>query len=204
VEIPLHGEYTERDIKRGLALMRGLQFKIMGIFMGFIAAGALFSTIVTITSEEMEPLAILGSLLPVAVVLAIFGGIFWLVPYLQFRTVKKAPLFQGTMTGAVTDEALELRSEQAEGKTKWGAFVQYKMSDEIVLLYQNKAAATMVPRSLFAGDEDWQKFQQLIQATVPGKAQRGPRIGLWGVLAILLMICVVLTAIVLALLLGGG
>jgi hypothetical protein len=84
-------------------------------------------------------------------------------------------LVQGTFSGVVTDEALELRSDLSESKTRWGTFVQYKMSDHVVLLYQNQAAASIVPKSFFANDEDWQQFRQFVRDTLPDKARQESR-----------------------------
>ena len=171
MEIPLHGQFTEQDLRRSLALMRGRQFTVMWIFLGLVVVCPLVSAIIKIPAGKMEPMAILVSVLPILFVLILFASFFWMTYRSQPRKLLESPLLRGAISGVVTDEALELRSEQSEAKTKWGAFVQYKMSDHVVLLYQNKAAASIVPRSFFASDEDWQQFQQFIQATVPAKAK---------------------------------
>jgi hypothetical protein len=96
------------------------------------------------------------------------------------------------VTGVATDEALELRSEHSEGRTKWAAFVQYRMSDEVVLLYQNQAADNIIPRGYFGSDEDWQRFREHVRATVPekAKAQGGVLRWRWVLYAIIILIAV--------------
>ena len=64
------------------------------------------------------------------------------------------------------DDTLVLRSGGAEATLRWDTLVGYKMSDDIVLLYENKTAAQLVSRSLFASDEDWQHFRDYVRATV--------------------------------------
>jgi len=170
MELRLYGQYTEQDIQRGLALVRGRAPQIAGIGIGFVMILGLLPAVISVLSGQAEAISLLASLVPTALVLGVFGIIWWKVPRDRARKLQKAPMFQGTVTGLATDEALELRSEQAEDRTKWAAFDRYRMSDEIVLLYQNNAASNFVPRGLFASDKDWQQFQQLVQATVPEKA----------------------------------
>jgi hypothetical protein len=170
MEIPLHGEYTDQDIRHGLALMRGRAYQIAGIGVGIVLAFALLPTIMSMLSGKADALAVLSNALPAVLVAAFLGFLMWQVPRSQARKLRQAPLLQGTVSGAATNEALEIRSEPSESKTKWSAFVQHRMSDEMVLLFQNQAAANMVPRGLFASDQDWQQFRQHVQATVPEKA----------------------------------
>ena len=84
---------------------------------------------------------------------------------------------------------------QQLGRERWDAFVQYKMSDDVVLLYQTNAAFNMVPRSLFANDEDWQRFRQHVQATVPKEQPKGRlnvRWILYAVIAVIIVVAVIL------------
>lgn len=175
MEIPLHGQFTEQDLRHSLTLLLGRQLKGLRIGTVIIAVVLIFYPIATIASRDVEVMALLSWLLPLVILFVIFGGVVWLLPYLALRQYRGSPLYQGLFSGVATDEALELRGEQSEAKTKWGAFVQYKVSDQVVLLYQNRAAASIVPRSLFASEEDWRQFQQFVRATVPEqeKAQGG-------------------------------
>jgi uncharacterized protein with PQ loop repeat len=195
MEIQLHGQYTEQDIRRGLALMRGRASQILGIGVGIVVTLGMLPTVISILSGKAEAIAVLSTIFPALIVLAFFGIIVWKVPRSQARQLREAPLFQGTITGLATDQALELRSEQSEGRTKWGAFVQYKMSDEIVLLYQNNAAAMMVPRGLFASDESWQQFRQYVQAAVPEKAKAQGGILKWRWMILVFLALIVLVGI---------
>jgi hypothetical protein len=69
------------------------------------------------------------------------------------------------------------------------------MSDEIVLLYQNNAAAMMVPRGLFASDESWQQFRQYVQAAVPDKAKAQGGILKWRWMILVFLALIVLVGI---------
>ena len=172
MEIPLRGEFTEQDIRRGLALMRGRAFQVAGIGIGILVPLCAVGSLLTAPEGWVDANFVLTSLLPALIVPAFFGIVMWWTVRRQVRQVQEAPLFQGTITGLATDEAIELQSAESASRIKWSAFVQYRMTDDVVLLYQNKAAATIVPRSLFPDDQAWQQFRQHVQATVPPKARK--------------------------------
>jgi hypothetical protein len=198
MEIQLHGEYTEQDLRRGLALvgMSVWHYLGFGIFL-VLVIGVLPTIISDRSSGEAEANYLLRIWLPFVFALPLFGLFLWWTPRRQARQAKKDPWFQGTISGVATDEALELRGEQSEGKTKWEAFVQYKMSGEVVVLCQNNAAVSIVPRSLFANDEDWQQFRQFVQATVPAKAKTQGGILRWRWILYLILALMVLGAFLL-------
>jgi hypothetical protein len=171
MKIQLHGEYSEQDLRRAWALMSTPAWKILGLGVCLVLVIGLAPTIISNLSGEAEAISPLRIGLLIAFALLLFGLALWWTPRKEARRVKKNPWFQGTISGVATDEALELRSEQSEGKTKWEAFVQYRMSDEVVVFFQNDAAVNIIPRSLFANDEDWQQFRQFVQARVPAKVK---------------------------------
>ena len=90
--------------------------------------------------------------------------------------VNEGASIPGSITGSASDEVLEIHSDASESRTRWDAFVQYRMSDEVVLLYCSNSAASIIPGSFFASDEDWHDFGKLVQTIVPTKSlQRGSR-----------------------------
>jgi hypothetical protein len=180
MDIPLHGRYSDEDIEQALALMRGRAFQVLGILVVVAVIVASVPYVAPLLSGEADAVTVLSVVVPPLVVLGAFAFLVRIMPRRQARRLRQAPLFRGPVSGRATDEALELESEQSAGRTKWSAFVQYKMSDQIVVLYQNKAAAMIVPRGFFASDDDWQRFRQHVQATVPDKA---PAMGIAGFLS---------------------
>ena len=171
MEIPLKGSYSQQEIRKAVLLNYPRWFRVLPVLSlvlgGFVLAAGMFTAIVTL---ELEPLACLGSLLPLFCICALFAGLLWSQPWLQARQVAKSPLVQGDISGVATDEALEMRNDLSESRVLWGAFVRHKMSDDMVILYQHKTAFNMVPRSFLASEEDWQRFQRLVQEVVPAKA----------------------------------
>lgn len=191
MEIKFSGRYVEQDLQRGLVLMQGRQSRTIGIITTVLLATLVLFFIVSYLSRAVEIGTLLVSLLFPAIVLIVLAGFTWWLPMIQARRIQKAPLFKGTISGIATDEALELHSEVSQGRTKWDAFVQYRMSDEVILLYQNEAAAQIMPRSFFASDGDWQSFRQLVQAKVLGKIQRSRPVWFYIVFGIALLIAII-------------
>jgi hypothetical protein len=64
MEIQLHGQYTEQDIRRGLALMRGRAFQILGIVVGIVVTLGMLPTVISILSGEAEAIDVLSIILP--------------------------------------------------------------------------------------------------------------------------------------------
>ncbi len=179
MEIRLSGEYSDEDLQRSLALMTGRTFRYLAIALVVVMVFAVVPTVISIISMEAGVLDVLGAVAPVIFILGFLAVVVWWTPRRQAKRLRQALLFQGPVHGLVTDEGLTMGSQHSEGTVRWGAFVQYKMSDQVVLLYQNQAAAQLVPRSLFASDEDWQQFRQFVQATVPEQAKAQGGIWRW-------------------------
>jgi hypothetical protein len=179
VEIPLQGQYTQQDLRRAVSLSRGRGSKIGAIIIGIIAIFLLLSATVTAIEGSLEPMVYLGSMLVAFFLLALVVGSMWALPQFQARQLAKAPQCQGTVTGRATDEALEFHNALSESSVRWDAFVRYRMSPDVVLLYVGSAGVSIVPRSFLESDADWLCLRQHVQATVPKKSPWRLSIGCW-------------------------
>ena len=200
MKIELNGGFTEQDVRRALALGYPRSYRVIRIvlplFLALPALFSLYSPIQLLVSGDMplEPMLLFVTFLPAIVsllILGVFVYLLWLQPLRQARRIQSSPLCQGTFRGVATDEILALHNEAAESAVRWDAYVQYKMSDDVVLLYQNNAAFSMVPRSFFASEEDWQRFRQHVQATVPKEQPRAQPVGRWVIYAVIVVIIIV-------------
>jgi hypothetical protein len=208
MEIELEGELTEQDVKQAITLGYPPWFPILrvGLTLVFVVPLVynLYGSCQILVSGEVlwTPANLLITILP-SVLLSLFVAAFlyvlWLLPRRQARRFLRTPLGRARLRGLATDETLALGSEAAESTTRWDAYVQYRMSEGVVLLYQNDAAANMVPRSLFASEEDWERFRQHVQDTVPQASTKVNPILRWGVYGALALI---ILAIIFALI-GG-
>jgi hypothetical protein len=191
MEIHLEGRYTEQDIRRAVSLTTWA-FRGGAILFTFLTLFILVWSIGSIEEGPIEdPLWLVPMFLPVLLP-GILAVALWILPWLQARQAAQAPLLKGLVSGVVTDEELVLNTEQSESSVRWDAFTMHRMSDHIVLLHQSKAAATMVARSLFASDEDWDRFREQVKTAVPREAKHGPRWLRWMLIAIVTVMTLVL------------
>ena len=173
MEIKFSGRYTERDFQKGMALMQWRGSKAIGIIATVLLLLQLLMVIFSALFTQGQILTLVAGTIWLFLMLFFLAGFFWWLPMFRARQLMKAPLFRGSITGSASDEALEIHSDVSEGRTRWDAFVQYRMSDEVILLYQNNSAASIIPRSFFASDEDWHDFGKLVQTIVPKKPRQG-------------------------------
>jgi hypothetical protein len=188
MEIQLRGQYTQQDLRHALSLNYGHMLKIIGIVLGAIALLPLLIFAFTAISLSLEPSAFLGSIPPYLVWPALLIGFTFASPLIQARRMAKSPGCQGILTGVADDQVLALQNDLVASRVQWSAFIRYKMSDGVVLLYQTDAAMSIVPKSFFESDADWQRFRQHIQATVPEKAPKRSSVVQWILVAVIVLI----------------
>jgi hypothetical protein len=178
VLIPLKGELAEKDLR--LAAVIGLPFWFQAIRVGItLAVGVpivyvLITSIQLFTSGEvpLEPLPLLVTFGPFVLyffILGVVAYIFWLLPMRQAGRAKDTPAGRGPFEGVVTDSSFTLRNAAFESTMQWDEFVGYKMAGDLVLLRKKDSVYSLVTRSLFANDEDWERFRQHVRATVSRK-----------------------------------
>lgn len=171
MKILYQGRYSQRDVRRAILLSYPRWYQALAlpslVIAGFILVGGM---IVAFWVPESEPLRRLESLLPLALMFVLPAGVLWGRLWVEARRVLKSPLIQGEVSGVATGKALETRNDFAESRVLWSAYIWYKMSDEMVILYQREGAFNMAPRGHFASEDDWKRFQKLVREAVPAKA----------------------------------
>ncbi len=175
VQIPIQGNYAEQDVRRAISLGYGRGFRVARII--FIAIAAVF----VLAALAVAVSGIEGSLTPMIyslLFLLVLAFLPWALQWISARQVASSPLYREAVTGVATDEFLEMRNSLSESRVRWDAFVSYKMSDDVMLLYQHNAAFYLVPRSLLASDKDWESLRQHVRANVPEKPQQSS-VGRW-------------------------
>jgi|WetSurMetagenome_2_1015567.scaffolds.fasta_scaffold261918_2 hypothetical protein len=72
-------------------------------------------------------------------------------------------------SGVVNEKGITIKNETSTSNKTWGHFTKYKLSSEMVLLYQSYAMTNAFPRSFFENDSDWDAFVQIVKDKVPSK-----------------------------------
>ncbi len=70
-------------------------------------------------------------------------------------------------SGSISEDGVYLQTSQSKARLDWQAFVHYRRSGDMVLLYPQPALSHAFPRAFFASDADWQVFNRLVEANVP-------------------------------------
>jgi membrane protein implicated in regulation of membrane protease activity len=112
---------------------------------------------------------VIGVAVPIFVVVAVFFQCRLTRRRLN-RTAEELEESVGPMEFAITDEAFASKSKAAEWRRTWNGFSKWMRSDRVVLLYpQSSTEYLVVPRSFFAGDDDWNLFLRLLESKLPRK-----------------------------------
>jgi hypothetical protein len=79
------------------------------------------------------------------IMLAIGAFFFGLAPYLQTRTVMKAPNFGGLMTLTVSEKGIELTAEHSNARIDWTIVKEVSETSHAILLYLKPAGFKSFP-----------------------------------------------------------
>lgn len=184
MEIKFQGELTKEIVKRGVRMLRNKKARRIGILYGlFMSVGmcvisfansetpAPSTNISPQVTESVGPALgfqmILGCLLPL--ILLIF------VVYIVVRSRnanqiwKNNPGVQGNRAGEATPDHLHTIGDDFDTTIKWSGFIEYRISEDMLLLFVAKQSAHFMPREFFANDTDWQQFITLVKEKLPEK-----------------------------------
>jgi hypothetical protein len=166
--IPFAGSYTKEQWSRGLRVAmhptgRNLIVRLLGLavillFVGFIAYN-LFQ------GEAVN----WGRLARSAVSVLLLGA--WVsTPYVRAWRAAAEP-WRGTdrhpsLKGVITNEGIISNASASGAVDKWDRCLRAFVRDDMVVLVGSDGLATLLPRTFFATEDDWQQFRQLVQFNV--------------------------------------
>jgi hypothetical protein len=95
--------------------------------------------------------------------------------------MKDSPLLQHAISGQVTASGIMWIGigEEEQVNIPWETISQYRADrtrSNLILLYQESGVFVPFPNHLFANDEDWQQFCQMIHQDIPEKKDRRTQI----------------------------
>lgn len=169
-EIRFGGSYTRDQLVRAYRLAARPGRWVLVLLLVLLAV-LVYATLVV-------PVRHGGSLLhalPALVVVALFLAFAWLLPRLGAgRTWRTSEAIRQPVSGVITPELVLLRSAYGEARLPWDAFYRVRASDRVVLLYQSAQVSHVLPRELFASEEDWETFKRWALGSVPSDPKGGP------------------------------
>ena len=168
MEIRFAGQLDRKTLGRAAALHT--RFPLWGrvaadTMVGIVGLGVLGN----VASGYLPALRHYGFRGPQYLPLLAFVGLvvsmpLWISPlavWLQGRRAMPA------RSGSISEDGVYLQTSQLKARLDWQAFVQYRRSGDMVLLYPQAALFHAFPKAFFASDADWQAFNELVEAHVP-------------------------------------
>lgn len=95
------------------------------------------------------------------VVLISLVALGWLAPWHWRRLYRRQPSLHEPFEGQLDEEGLTCRSPFVQGSLPWRMVVRARIDEGMILLYQGPRLFNLLPRRLFASDDDWRRAQAL-------------------------------------------
>ena len=168
MSIQYAGKVTKDDYLKSL-LLHNQQFKILKWIFGII----LFMMILSFVFLFFKGQGI-GSLLryysPVLVFLAAFLTFPWWAPYIQISSYNQpGNIYRNNVFGTIDETGISINGGTVKASFQWSAYIHYKITEEMILLYQGKNSINIFTKSMFTGKEDWERFIVLIKEKISKK-----------------------------------
>lgn len=95
--------------------------------------------------------------------LLVFAGVFPIVRFGRRRSLREFLRTHGPVRGQITADGLEWRTEATVASLPWSKLIGHRISRDVVLLYYAPRCAFFLPRSFFAGEQEWGLVRQLVR-----------------------------------------
>jgi hypothetical protein len=99
------------------------------------------------------------TLFPGFILLAVIGLFPWWVPYLQLSSLnQKGNIYRNNVFGLITDSGITVNNAEVNTSFQWSVFIDYRISKDLVMLYQSKNCFNLFVPSMFSDHVEWEKF----------------------------------------------
>ena len=95
----------------------------------------------------------------------------WLPQFITSQQWRKNSALGQTIRGRVNETMISFYDQEQEEKLPWEEVIYFKSTENSVLLYQNRTAFSILTRSLFHSEADWNRFVTLVSQHVLNKKQ---------------------------------
>ena len=101
-------------------------------------------------------------------------GVFWLSyptlywPWKLRHDFKKHPNFSRQCTLQVDNDGLRSQNDMSSGETKWGAFVKFRETPNLFMVYFGGRLFKVIPKRAFSAAQ-LEEFRELLRSKLPSK-----------------------------------
>jgi len=71
-----------------------------------------------------------------------------------------------SLKGTITNEGIRSNASEGGNVDKWESFLAARIREDMVVLIGSDGLATILPRTFFASDFDWQAFRHMVEFKV--------------------------------------
>ena len=157
--ITYQGKITPSDVRK--AIFRNysrFRFWISAVLIGLAVVWMVYSVIKFPYSE--------GETFFWAALILIASMDVWLPFLYARRTNQKGSFYRSPLQGSADENGITVENGERKIEYVWSAFTRYKIFNEMVLLYRGKKGMNIFTLDLFASEEDWQNFKNLLEAKI--------------------------------------
>ena len=160
IEISFQRSFPDYREAFAAQTLRSLRHKIT-----FVATAAIMYLIILLAFVSLgmsQPRASVAILVAIAVVAVIFGIVrpYWLV-----RDFKRHPNFARPVQLQINDAGLHSETEISRGETKWNAYIGYRETENLFLLFLGARLVDVIPKRAFS-IEQLGEFRDLVKANL--------------------------------------
>lgn len=165
--IPFNGEYTKKEWSRGIQLAarpRGWAVVARLVALALVVLG-----VVLIVSSVVQGNVNGSRVVRLAISMVFLAG--WAaLPYFRAWRAQTAPWRRPEgpprLRGVVTSDGILHDPEAGGTLDTWDTLVRADVRDDLVVLIGADRLATVLPRSFFSSEQDWQSFRQMVDMNV--------------------------------------
>jgi hypothetical protein len=157
--INYQGKLTPSDVRK--AIFRNyskLRFWLSAVAIGLVVVWIIYSIIKFPYSES--------EMLFWAAVLFVAAMDLWLPFLYAQRTNRKGSFYMYPIQGSADENGITLENGELKLESVWSAFTRYKIFDEMVLLYRGKKGLNIFTLNLFASEQEWKNFKELVKEKI--------------------------------------
>lgn len=168
MDIQYKGHITKNDFLKCLKVVSSRQFKWQKRLFGFILALITCSILFSLLQVSSEATASARLLKPnnIAVLLIPIGILSspWWIPYLQMSAYnQKANIYRTEVYGTASENEITINNDEVTAVFQWGAYTEYKIDKELLILFQGKKAFNLFKEDMFDNTGEWEKFISLVK-----------------------------------------
>lgn len=135
--------------------------RILLAIFGFVALMSLFGFMMIVLTDYSS-VSPFEQLLPVIIILAIFGFICWSVYYQSNRNYASTSTVHEPIVYTFSDSGIHIKGKSFESDLHWNIIHKVKETKKFFLFYQNNLAANIVPKTTFSSKEQVRALRELI------------------------------------------